>query len=238
MENLRQVSSDIAHDLRTPLVRLRSQLDLVGRVEGSEERAIELVDEILTLFSAILRIAEVEGGGLENYFVPVDLSTHANGIAGAYASAFVDSGHILNWTIEPEIAVLGDRGLLAQAMANILDNALVHTPRGTSILLELAARGPLVHLTIRDNGPGVSALDRGQLLQRFFRAEASRTTPGNGLGLTLVAAAASAHGGTVIVEDAQPGLKIALTLPRLTPQGSSVAANGSPLRKDDVRSRD
>jgi signal transduction histidine kinase len=222
-ENLRHVSSDIAHDLRTPLVRLRGQLDQIGRIEGAEQRAMEIVDEILALFTNILRIGEIEGGGLDDYFTRVELSAHADDIAGAYASAFTDSGHIFSWMIEPEIAVSGDRGLLAQAIANILDNALVHTPPGTSIRLELAAAGPVAHLTIRDNGPGVSAFERGQLQRRFFRAESSRTTPGNGLGLTLVAVTTAAHGGTVTIGDAQPGLSVTITLPRLGQPGGAAS---------------
>ncbi|MBV1687942.1 HAMP domain-containing histidine kinase [Novosphingobium sp. G106] len=217
MENLRQVSSDVAHDLRKPLLRLRNQLDLVGNVEGAEQRAIELLDEILRLFTAILRIAEVEGGGLENYMVRVDLSTDVDNITSGYASAFADSGHFFDWTIAPDIAVWGDRGILVQSVANLLDNARIHTPRGTSVRLELMGEDGTACLTISDNGPGVSPSERPQLLRRFFRAEASRTTPGNGLGLTLVAAAASAHGGTIAVEDTGPGLRIAVTLPRLVP---------------------
>lgn len=215
MENLRQVSSDVAHDLRKPLLRLRNQLDLVGRIEGAEQRAIELVDEILTLFTAILRIAEVEGGGLEGCFARVDFSIHADNIAGGYASAFADSGHDFAWSIAPNIAVLGDRGLLAQVIANLLDNARIHTPTGTAVRLELIAEGATTRLTVSDNGGGVAGFEQGQLFRRFFRAEASRTTPGNGLGLSLVAAAASAHGGMVAVDDAKPGLRVTVTLPRL-----------------------
>lgn len=215
MENLRQVSSDVAHDLRKPLLRLRNQLDLVGEVEGAEHRAIELLDEILTLFAAILRIAEVEGGGLENYMTRVDLSTHVDNIASGYAAAFADTGHHFDWTVAPDIAVLGDRGILVQSVANLLDNARIHTPPGTAVRLELVAAGDTAHLTLSDDGPGVSANERGQLLRRFFRAEASRTTPGNGLGLSLVAAAASAHGGTIAIDDAAPGLRITVTLPRM-----------------------
>lgn len=215
MENLRQVSSDVAHDLRKPLLRLRNQLDLVGAVEGAEHRAIELLDEILKLFTAILRIAEVEGGGLENYMARVDLSIHVENIASGYASAFADSGHPFDWTIAPDIAVLGDRGILVQSVANLLDNARIHTPSGTAVRLELAAEDTAARLTVSDNGPGVSDNERGLLLRRFFRAEASRTTPGNGLGLSLVAAAAYAHGGTIAIDDSGPGLRITVTLPRL-----------------------
>jgi signal transduction histidine kinase len=214
MDNLRQVSSDVAHDLRKPLLRLRNQLDLVGKVEGAEQRAIELLDEILTLFAAILRIAEVEGGGLESCFTQVDISAHVGNIAGGYASAFADSGHDFGWTVTSDVVVLGDRGILAQVVANLLDNARTHTPPGTTIRLDLAVQGNTVRLTVWDNGSGVSASDRAQLLRRFFRAETSRTTSGNGLGLSLVAAAASAHRGTVIVDDARPGLRVTVTLPR------------------------
>ncbi|HEX8056984.1 MAG TPA: HAMP domain-containing sensor histidine kinase [Novosphingobium sp.] len=217
MENLRQVSSDVAHDLRKPLLRLRNQLDLVGEIKGAERRAIELLDEILTLFAAILRIAEVEGGGLENYFVRVDLSAHVDNIASGYAAAFADSGHDFDWVAAPGVAVLGDRGILAQVVANLLDNARIHTPAGTAVRLELATDGSTARLTVGDNGPGVSASERRQLLRRFFRTEASRTTPGNGLGLSLVAAAASAHGGTIAIADAGPGLRITVALPRLVP---------------------
>jgi signal transduction histidine kinase len=209
------VSSDVAHDLRTPLLRLRNQLDQVGRIAGAEERAIELGDEMLRLFAAILRIAEVEGGGLQRGFAPVDLSALTADVAESFAPALADSGHTVDWTIAPGIAVSGDRELLAQLIANLLDNVQVHTPAGTTVRLQLLADGGTARLSAQDDGPGVAASDRAQLLRRFFRAEASRTTPGNGLGLSLVAAVAAAHDGAVACEDAQPGLRMIITLPRL-----------------------
>ncbi|HEX7851813.1 MAG TPA: HAMP domain-containing sensor histidine kinase [Sphingomonas sp.] len=216
MENLRQVSSDVAHDLRTPLLKLRGQLDQVGRVEGAEQRAIELGDELIILFAAILRIAEVEGGGLEQSFARVDLSSLAEDVADSFRPALTDSGHALTWEIDPAIVVHGNRELLAQAITNLLDNARVHTPAGTQVTLSLDAGGDWVRLAVADNGPGVSHADRAAIMRRFYRTEASRTTPGNGLGLSLVGAVAAAHGGSVAIDDNRPGLVITIILPRIT----------------------
>lgn len=214
MENLRQVSSDVAHDLRTPLLRLRNELEQVGKQEGSTERAIELGDDLLKLFAAILRIAEVEGGGLERDFAPVDLSTLAETVCDGFLPAVYDSGRILTWSVAPDIGVLGDRELLAQVMANLLDNAIVHTPAGTAIALGLTATDGMACLFVADSGPGVSPGDSLRLTRRFFRGEASRTTPGNGLGLSLVAAVAHAHGGQIMI-DGSRGLRVTIALPKL-----------------------
>ena len=214
MENLRQVSSDVAHDLRTPLLRLRNQLEQVGIVEGAEQRAIEQGDELLKLFGSILRIAEVEGGRLEQGFAPVDLSALVEDVGDGFLPALVDSGHVFAWEAEPRIAVLGDRELIAQAVANLLDNARVHTPAGTTVGLTLEGNQEWVRLSVADDGPGVASAERYTILRRFYRGEASRTTPGNGLGLSLVAAVAAAHGGEVVVDAATPGLRVTLVLPR------------------------
>jgi signal transduction histidine kinase len=216
MENLRQVSSDVAHDLRTPLLKLRGQLDQVGRVDGAEQRAIELGDQLIGLFAAILRIAEVEGGGLAQSFAMIDLSSLAEDVADSFRPALTDSGHALTWDIDPAIVVHGNRELLAQAITNLLDNARVHTPTGTSVTLSLDAGSDWVRLTVADDGPGVARADRAAILQRFYRTEASRTTPGNGLGLSLVGAVAAAHGGSVMIDDNRPGLVITIILPRAT----------------------
>lgn len=214
MTNLRQVSNDVAHDLRTPLLRLRNQLEQVGKVEGAEARAIELGDEMLRLFAAILRIAEVEGGGLASSFARIDLSALAADVGESFLPAFADSGRHLSWTVTPGMAVLGDRELLAQALANLLDNAIVHTPPGTQVRLTLDKAGDEARLAVEDDGPGVPPEDRARLTRRFFRSEASRTTPGNGLGLSLAAAVAAAHGGALAVENLAPGFGVAITLPR------------------------
>lgn len=214
MENLRQVSSDIAHDLRKPLLRLIYQTDHLGRVEGAEQRVLDLGDEMLALFTAILRIAEVEGGGIQRNFEPVDLSMLMAEVAESFEPALADDDKVLTWQIEPDVSVMGSRELLAQLASNLLDNARIHTSAGTRVKLSLAG-GDSATLTVADDGPGVSEVDRGKLLQRFFRTESSRTTSGNGLGLSLVAAIAREHGGAVAIEDARPGLRILVTLPQL-----------------------
>jgi signal transduction histidine kinase len=215
MENLRQVSSDVAHDLRTPLLRLRARLEDVGRVEGAAERAIEQGDALLQLFSAILRIAEVEGGGLEQGFTLLDLSALVLDVGESFQPALSDSGHDLAMSIAPDLQARGNRELLAQAIANLLDNVRAHTPPGTGVRLDLSATAGGARITVADDGPGVPPGERTAILRRFYRGEASRTTPGNGLGLSLVEAVAAAHGGTVSIEDALPGLVVAVTLPRM-----------------------
>lgn len=215
MDNLRQVSSDVAHDLRTPLLRLRDQLEQVGTVDGAAARAIELGDDMLKLFGSILRIAEVEGGTLSASFRRIELSKLIDDIGDSFRPAILDSGRALRCSVDPDIRVFGDRELLAQAAANLLDNARIHTPPGTSVLLSLDADDRWARLGVADDGPGVAAADRERILQRFYRTERSRTTPGNGLGLSLVAAVAAAHGGTVAVGAPARGLHVTLTLPRL-----------------------
>ncbi|WP_353205286.1 HAMP domain-containing sensor histidine kinase [Sphingomonas sp.] len=215
MENLRQVSSDVAHDLRTPLLRLRNQLEQVGTVEGAAARAIEQGDAVLALFAALLRIAEVEGGGLTRSFVLADVSALTIDIAESFAPAFADGGRRLTWSVAPGIAVLGERELIAQALVNLLDNARLHTPPGTRIEIRLSADDKTARLSVRDDGPGVPVADHARILQRFARGEASRTTPGNGLGLSLVAAVAAAHGGSVAVATNDPGLCVTLTVPKV-----------------------
>lgn len=215
MENLRQVSSDIAHDLRKPLIRLLNQADRLGQAEGAEERLLEIGDEMLALFAGILRIAEVEGGGLERSFERIDLSSLMTEVSESFEPALADAGNSIEWIIEPQVVVLGNKELLAQLAANLLDNARIHTPEGTAIRLILVSDQQHAKLLIEDDGPGVDEADREKLLQRFFRADASRSTPGNGLGLSLIAAAAHAHGGSVTIENTHPGLRVSVALPRL-----------------------
>lgn len=214
MDNLRQVSSDVAHDLRTPLLRLRAQLERVGEDDGATERAIAHGDEILKLFGSILRIAEVEGGGLERTFSVVDLSALVEQVAGDFQPALADGGRTLSWEVRPGIAVDGDRELLAQMLSNLLDNVRVHTPVGTKARISLEGDDVSVRLSVADDGPGVEDTDRERMFRRFFRSEASRTTRGNGLGLSLVAAVATAHRGEASVGAGRPGLRVTVVLPR------------------------
>ncbi|MDB5706690.1 MAG: sensor histidine kinase [Sphingomonas bacterium] len=221
MDNLRQVSSDVAHDLRTPLARLRNQL--AGTLDGGGdaattraalERAIDQSDDLLSLFAAILRISEVEAGALARTFAPIDLSDLLTDLCDSYAPAISDGGRSLGCEIDPGIGVHGDRELIAQAVINLLDNAQRHTPPGTHIVLAVDANEDTVRLSVADDGPGVARADWPRIVRRFTRLDSSRTTPGHGLGLSLVAAIAAAHGGDVVIGDNAPGLRVTMTLPR------------------------
>ena len=223
LENLRQVSSDVAHDLRTPLARLRGEVELAlgtGEAAGDPavqraalERALKQSDDLLNLFAAILRISEVEGGALKRGFTLVDVSRLADDLHEAYGPAVTDGGRSIESRIEPGLKVRGDRELIAQALINLLDNAQRHTPLGTRIELAAQASGAdTVALTVADNGPGVPEKDRERVVRRFVRLDPSRGEGGHGLGLNLVAAIAAAHDGQLIIGDNAPGLRARLLL--------------------------
>ncbi len=223
LDNLRQVSSDIAHDLRTPLARLRSQLEqaLDGPRDLPVYRAalkqgLAQSDHLLTLFAAILRISEVEAGALQAIFGPVDLSDLVNDLCESYLPAVSDGGRTLAYAVAPDLMLSGNRELLAQALINLLDNAQHHTPPGTAIHVGATADGARVRLTVADHGPGVALADRARIVRRFARLDTSRAKPGHGLGLNLVSAIVAAHGGTLAIDDNAPGLRVTLTLPRLS----------------------
>jgi signal transduction histidine kinase len=220
MESMRQVSNDIAHDLRTPLSHLRQRLDLarqtardVKAYEEAVDGAAAETDEILATFGALLRIAQIEAGTRRAGFAEVDLSAVFETIAETYAAVADDGGQSLVATIEASISVRGDRELLTQMFANLVENAIRHTPPGTAIQLSLVASGSGPIGTVADNGPGIPEAARDKIFRRFFRLEASRTTPGSGLGLSLAAAVAELHGLTIELSDAAPGLVVTLRFP-------------------------
>ena len=220
LTNLRQVSTDIAHDLRSPLTRLRNRLEQgIAAADGQTgqpliEEAICRVDEILSLFASILRIAEVESGETRRFFAPVDISALAQDLFESYAPSVRDSGRTLIASIEPRLTVAGDRELIAQACSNLLENAQLHTPRGTIIRLSLVSAGDRISLQVNDNGLGVGKADRSRMIERFKRLDASRNTPGHGLGLSLVNAVAALHRGRLFFRDSNPGLSATLEFPR------------------------
>ncbi len=206
MDSLRQVSADIAHDLRTPLARLRQRLE-TARDDAAIEAAVAEVDAILETFSALLRIAEIEAGARRAAFRPVDLAEIAAPVTEAFAPAAEDAGRRLVLAAPGgQAMVQGDRGLLTQLLANLVENALHHTPPGTKITIGVDPRGPL--LSVADDGPGVPAAERENVLRRFYRLERSRTSAGSGLGLSLVAAIADLHGARVTLGDNAPGLVV------------------------------
>lgn len=218
LDNLRQISSDIAHDLRTPLARLRSRLEwgVADDPRALIGDAISQLDEVLSLFAAILRVAEVESGETRQLFEPVDVSALLTELAESYAPAFEDRRRALFWSVEPGLALVGDRELLAQAMVNLLENAQRHTPADAIVRLSGSSAGRLICMQVADNGPGVPKADLGRITKRFARLESSRNTAGHGLGLSLVDAVAKLHGGRLILRS-EKGLSATIEIPRADP---------------------
>lgn len=218
MDNLRQVSSDVAHDLRTPLTRLHAQLDRALAEDDPENRleaiarAREQAGELLEIFASLLRIAEVEGLTGRLAHQRVDLSLLLEQIAETYRPDIEASGHTLFVAVEPGIAVMGDRRLLNQALANLLDNSLRHTPAGTTTTVSVARGTDAILIRVSDDGPGLPPRDAERVFQRFARGDAARTTPGHGLGLALVAAIATAHGGSASLDEGM-GFSVLVQLP-------------------------
>lgn len=215
LENLRQVSNDIAHDLRTPLARLRQRLEdaktrasAPAEYEQAIDDAIAEADTLLDTFSALLRIAQIEAGARRSSFRNVDLSDVAKTVADAYGPVLEDSGRSLRTEIAEKLVVDGDHDLLVQLFSNLFENVLKHTPQGTNVVMRLCRTDAHVLAEIADNGPGIPENERSRVLRRFYRLERSRTTPGNGLGLSLVAAIAELHGATIELSDDHPGLKV------------------------------
>lgn len=217
MSGLQQVSSDIAHDLRTPLGSLRQRLALarsrettVASLQAALDTAIDDVDTILDSFGAVLRITQIESGSRRAKFGRVDLSKLLAGLIETYQPVAEGKHQHLTAAIEADLAIEGDRELLTQMVANVIENAINHSPPASSIEIggsRMAGGGQ--RIVIADTGPGIPAVYHEKVFQRFYRLEASRTSPGNGLGLTLVAAIAELHEASLSLEDNFPGLRIA-----------------------------
>jgi signal transduction histidine kinase len=220
LENLQQVSSDVAHDLRTPLTRLRNRLEAArerpprGDAYPSViEQALRDTDQLLSMFSALLRISQIEAGTRVQTFTAVDLARVLERIYDIYLPVAQDSGHGLAREVQPKVPIRGDEELLTQLFSNLIENAIRHTPRGTLIRLDLTTANGEARASVSDNGPGVAPDDHDKLTRRFYRGSASRSSEGHGLGLALAAAIAQLHGAKLELSDANPGLRVALTLP-------------------------
>jgi signal transduction histidine kinase len=218
MESLREVSANIAHDLKTPLARLRQRLERAqsesepARV-ASLQAAVMQVDEILGTFSALLRIAQIEAGTRRAGFADVDLSELFAMVAEAFVPAAEDAGKTLTAAIAPGVHITGDRELLTQMLANLIDNAIRHTERDTAISVGLYAGKSGIAGLVADNGCGVPETERERIFHRFHRQPDSFAVPGSGLGLSLVKAVADLHGIAIVLADARPGLRIGLQFP-------------------------
>jgi signal transduction histidine kinase len=222
MQNLQQVSSDVAHDLRTPLARLRQNLEAartnattVEAFRTSIDAAIAETQGLLEMFSALLRIAQIESGSRRTGFSKVDVSELLEFVATTYQPVAEDQGGRLLSEIAPGLLVSGDRGLLLQLATNLVENALRHTPPGSTIKLRLQRDGSDIVAIFADDGPGIPPEEHEKVFRRFYRREASRTTPGSGLGLALVTAVAELHGARISLRDGKPGLVVELRFPSI-----------------------
>jgi len=243
---LRQVSSDVAHDLRTPMVRLRLGIEkTLASARTPEELRAELAaamtasDEILQMFDAVLRLSEIEGGQRAQSFPSLDLLAVTTKVLEFYRPVVEDSGRRLMVGELQACTVNGNSALLFQLLSNLLENSIIHTPAGTMISVALQDVRGVATITVRDDGPGIPAPEREKVLQRFYRRDVSRTSQGHGLGLSLVAAIAAAHGGSVVIRDpvdgSVSGVEFVITMPLLhtasrRPEARETAADSSSTR--------
>lgn len=219
LDNLRQVSSDVAHDLRTPLTRLRSRLEdarrgavTTGDYAAAVTRAVEDTDQVLAMFAALLRISQVEAGTRMAAFAPLSLTELLQNIVEMYHPVAEDNRQVLVSGIQAEVRIRGDAELLVQMFSNLVENAIRHTPPNTRIRVDLrAAENDAVVASVSDDGPGIAAAERDKVWRRFYRLSGSRSSAGHGLGLALVAAIANLHQATLLLEDAKPGLCVVAT---------------------------
>jgi signal transduction histidine kinase len=222
METTRQITIDAAHDLKTPMTRLLHRLaeaegNSVAEAKAVLRSAAADAKQIITNFDAMLRIAEIEAGARRSRFDLVDLSDVVETVADAYGPEAEQAGQRLETKIGPKLYVTGDRELLTQAFADLVENAIRHAGKGAAICLMAMSHAASVEAMVSDTGPGVPEADRERVLARFVRLEASRSTPGTGLGLTLVKAIADLHNARLALSDNGPGLRVTLTFAQPAP---------------------
>lgn len=228
MDGMQQVSNDIAHDLRTPLIRVRQNLEHCLAESPSVPStprvglALDDLDAVLGTFAALLRISRVEARERRAGFAEHDLSAVFKDVFETYRPVAEDAGCVLRDEIESGLRLSCDRLLVVQSLVNLIENALHHTPAGTLIVIGLHRSRRRVVGYVQDNGPGIPAADRGRVLGRFVRLMSSRSTPGNGLGLALVAAVADLHGMELKLEDAGPGLRVLLQCDAVVPSEAGI----------------
>jgi len=221
MDGVRHVSNAIAHDLRTPLGRIRSRLEealrpgnSTAQLAGTARFAIQQVDELIRMLDRLLQIAEAESGAHRQTFAQVALAAVVSDVVELYDATAEAEGIALVSEIEGQPVTLGDKNLLTSALVNLTDNALKYAGSGATVRVRATQHRDTVSMIVQDNGPGIPSAERARVVERFYRLDQSRSLPGNGLGLSIVAATASLHWGKLELADAAPGLVARVVLPR------------------------
>lgn len=211
-KNIESVSVGVAHDLRTPLTNIGGRLELIRRDAGDATAVTDHVSaaeaaqaQLMRIFDALLRLGEVKAGRRRAAFAPVNLSGLMQDMVDTYDPVFSEADKTFTASVEPGLSVPGDRELLEQMLANLLENAVEHSRAAARVFANLSLSDGAIILRVGDDGPGISPADRDRIFDRFFRADASRSTPGNGLGLSLVHAIAELHDATVTLDPAAKG---------------------------------
>jgi signal transduction histidine kinase len=219
MDSLRELSNNIAHDLRTPLGRVQRLLENARQENMSEAERQSVIEDcaqelegVLEMFGAILRISQIESGNRRSGFRKLDFSTLVLETCETFSPAFEEDGKTLRHDVQPGLSIYGDPELLTLSLSNLLENANLHTPAASTISVSLRNSGGQAELAVSDDGNGVPAPLRAKIFERFFRVDSSRASAGNGLGLSIVAAVVDLHAGRVFAEDNRPGLRIGMGL--------------------------